>query len=146
MWLIIALGAATCVFTVLRLDVALINLRFFLLAAATLVFGSRITVQIPHTNDRVSVSDTFILLAMLLFDGELAILLAATDAFSSSLNISKKRFVILFNMAAIACSTFITVWTLRLGFGPISSLTQGSYTPHFIAAICIMAIVQYVAH
>ena len=44
----------------------------------------------------------------------------------------------------LTCSTFVTVWTLRLLFGPVSELPTHSISAVFITAICVMALVQYV--
>jgi len=143
MWLIIVLGAAACSFTIYELPIHDLGLRFVLLALVTLSFGSRIIVQIPRVKGKISVSDTFILLTMLLFGGEAAILLAGADAFCSSLRISKRKFTVAFNTSVFICSTFLTVWTLRFCFGSITELSQPGYTSHFIIAICVMALVQY---
>ena len=146
MWLVICLGAAACLVTLYRLPVSQLSGRFLLLSLITLTFGSRIIVQIPHVKGQISVSDTFILLTMLLFDGEAAILLAAADAFRSSLRISKSKLTITFNTAVFICSTFLTVWTLRLCFGSILELSQAVFTSQFMVAISVMALVQYVSN
>jgi signal transduction histidine kinase/ActR/RegA family two-component response regulator len=71
-------------------------------------------------------------------------LLAAAVALCESLRFSKKAMTMLFNSAVTACSTFLTVWTLRLCFGPIVDLPRGGYSATFIVAICIMALAQYI--
>jgi len=146
MWLVVLSGALASLTAAYNLPVSKLDLRFPLLALVTLVFGSRIVVQIPRVKGQVSVSDTFILLTMLMFDGEAAILLAAADAFCSSLRISKKKLTVLFNTGTFVCSTFATVTILRFCFGEISSISLGRYTSTFIVALCVMAIVQYVVN
>ncbi|HYE15430.1 MAG TPA: hypothetical protein VD968_13385, partial [Pyrinomonadaceae bacterium] len=146
MWLVIALGAVAAAYTATRLDVFELGLRFALLALLTLCFGSRVYVQIPRVKSTISVSDTFVLLALLLFDGDAAILLAAADAFFSSLRITKKRLTIAFNSAVYVCSTFLTVWTMRSAFGEISSLTGSGDNSRYLVAVCLMALVQYVSN
>src|SRR5206468_6472405 len=94
---------------------------------------------------QISVSDTFIMLVLLLFGGEAGILLAATDAVFSSRRITKKKLVITFNAAVYICSTFLTVSVLRLAFGDIKSLSHGDQSL-YIVAVCVMALVQYVAN
>ena len=143
---VITVGAVACLFTIGNLSLAHLGLRFALLALVTLALGSRIVVQIPRVRGKISVSDTFILLTMLLFDGEAAILLAAADALTSSFRISKQRLVIAFNTSVFICSTFITVWVLRLFFGPLTDLPQHGYTSKFIVSLCVMAFVQYVTN
>ena len=83
---------------------------------------------------------------MLLYGGEAAILLAAVVALCESLRFSKKPMTMLFNSAVTACSTFLTVWTLRLCLGPVGivELPRRDYSATFIVAICIMALAQYI--
>ncbi|MDT4953918.1 MAG: hypothetical protein QOJ02_2056 [Acidobacteriota bacterium] len=146
MWLIISLGAVASVFSVYHLSLANLDLRFLMLALITLGLGSRLSIQIPQLSSHISVSDTLIFLTMLLYGGDAAILLAAAEAFCSSLRFSKKAMTITFNSAVMACTTFITVWTLRFCFGPIIELPHGDFSANFISALCVMALVQYIAN
>jgi signal transduction histidine kinase/ActR/RegA family two-component response regulator len=146
MWLIISLGAVASAFSVYHLSLANLDLRFLMLALITLGLGSRLSIQIPQLSSHISVSDTLIFLTMLLYGGDAAILLAAAEAFCSSLRFSKKAMTITFNSAVMACTTFITVWTLRFCFGPIIELPHGDFSANFISALCVMALVQYIAN
>src|SRR5258707_4775043 len=104
-------------FTAWHLPLHRLDIRFLLLALATVCIGSRLSIQIPRVKAHVSVSDTFIFLTLLLFGGEAAILLATVEALCSSVRISTRTQVHFFNARAIACSTFLTLWALRLCFG-----------------------------
>ncbi|MGB7925107.1 MAG: EAL domain-containing protein [Pyrinomonadaceae bacterium] len=143
MLLVIAIGAATSIFSAYRLSYEQIDMRFLLLAVITIGIGSRITIQIPRVRGYISMSDTFIFLAVLLFGGEAGILLAAAEALCSSARFSKKPVTLLFNSCVMALSTFLTVWALRLAFGPIPNLLREGYSRTFIIALCLMALVQY---
>src|ERR1700716_2129677 len=83
-WSIIALGLLICLGSISRLNLSEIDLRFLVLTAITVIVGARITIQIPRVKGLISVSDTFIFLAILLFGREVAILLAAAEGLSSS--------------------------------------------------------------
>ncbi len=146
MWLIIAAGTAASAYAAARFSLGSLDLRFLLLAAVTLGLGSRLSVQIPRLSSHISVSDTLIFLTMLLYGGEVAILLAAAEAFCSSLRFSKKALTIMFNAAVMAASTFLTVWVMRLTFGPLTDLPHGDYSANYISAICVMALVQYISN
>jgi len=145
MRLIVALGAAVFLFSAYHLPIPRLDLRFLFLALITIGVGSCLTIQIPRLSSHISVSDTFIFLPMLLYGGEPAILLAAVVALCESLRFSKKPMTILFNSSVTACSTFLTVWTLRLCFTsvPIIDLPRRDYSATFIVAICVMALAQY---
>ena len=145
MWTVIVFGASLCIYTVKTFAVQENLLTFILFSLATLLFGSRIVVRIPKVKGCISVSDTFILLSILLFGGEAGVLLAGADALCSSPQVSKKPFVVLFNSAVYICSTFLTVWVLKYFFGSIVELTQRGFTTQFLIAISLMGLVQYVA-
>ncbi len=143
MWAVISLGAVASAFTVTQLRPATLGLRFILISLVTLAFGSRVSVSIPRVRGKISISDTFIFFALLLFGGEAAILLAAADGFCSSLRITKKKMVMGFNAGVYVCSTSLTVVILRISFGDIQQLPLGDQST-YISAVCVMALVQYV--
>ena len=76
-------------FSAYTLPVGQIDRRFIILGLAMLI-GSRITIEIPRAKGHISVSDTFVFLTLLLFGGQAAVLLAATEALTSSRRFSKK--------------------------------------------------------
>ncbi|HWS54089.1 MAG TPA: ATP-binding protein, partial [Pyrinomonadaceae bacterium] len=145
MWAFIAAGAAVCAHAVFNLPVARLDFRFALLTAVTLVVSSRCCIPIPRTTGQISVSDTFIFLTMLLYGGEAAVLLGAADLFAAS-RLGRGRFTWFtsaFNAAMMACSTFVTVRTLDLLFGTPTALPAGEFSAAFVAALCVMGLVQY---
>ena len=144
-WLVIAAGLAALSLSVLGFTRALIDIRFVVLVLATVLVGPRLSIQIPRVKAHISVSDTFIFLTLLLFGGEAAIVLATAEALCASARISKQARIHLFNAGATACSTFITVWTLRLIFGETVT-PHDAYSTNHLAAICAMAIVQYLGN
>ncbi|HJU54393.1 MAG TPA: EAL domain-containing protein [Pyrinomonadaceae bacterium] len=144
--LLIACGAGAVAFSVSRLSVDRLDGRFLLLAAVTLCIGSRITVKIPRLSSHISISDTFILLTILLCGGEEAVLLAALDGFCSTLHISRKTKTFLLNASVTALSTFVTVWVLRFLFGPVENHVQNGGSASFLIALCVMGVVQYVVN
>ena len=142
MWLVAAAGVATVAFSVYSLPVGQVDRRFMILGLAMLI-GSRVTIEIPSAKGHISVSDTFVFLTLLLFGGEAAVMLAATEALSSSHRFSKKPIVALFNAGVMAVSTGITAVVVTLAFGSPTQLWN-SYSPNLIVALCLMALVQYV--
>ncbi len=139
-------GLAVVIFSISGVHPAELGLPFVLLALVTIALGSRITVQFFRFDSCISISDIFIFLCLLLFDGEAAILLAALEGFFSSLRITKKPLTMAFNSASMAISTFLTVWTLRLLFGSIVDLSSGRVSSRLITATCTMAFVQYIVN
>lgn len=144
----IVVGLAVSAYCGFHLPMARFDLRLVLLTAVTVVISSRLCVPIPNTTGQISVSDTFIFLALLLYGGEVAVLLAAAEHFSASRFSSKpmSMFTSLFNAAMMACSTFVTVLTLRLLFGSIVALPKGDFSATLVVALCVMGLVQYVTN
>ncbi|HEX8145199.1 MAG TPA: histidine kinase dimerization/phospho-acceptor domain-containing protein, partial [Pyrinomonadaceae bacterium] len=146
MWSVIAAGAAVCLFSAYHLPVAQLDVLFLLLAFSTIAVTSGIAVQMPGVNGRITLSETFIFLTMLLYGGEAAILLAAADGIRSSLLISRKTVTISYNAALLSVSTFLTVWALRFFFGNVVNITHGKFSAQFLLAVCVMGFVQYIGN
>ncbi len=146
MGMIIAAGVAVSLYSLYRLPIAQLDVLFLLLAVVTVAITSRITVRVPGVNGRITISETLIFLAMLLYGGEAAILLAAADGFCSSLLISRKPITLAYNSALLAFSTFLTVSVVQFFLGPLVNLPRGAFSAHFVLAICVMALVQYLCN
>src|SRR2546423_435393 len=148
-WLIVTLGAITCLLSAYHLPAAQLDARFLFLALFTVTFGPRLTIQVPRAKVHISLSDSFVFLTLLVYGGEAAVLLAAAEAFSASLRFRKKGVTIrfdtfLFNSAMTAVSTFLTVSALQLSFGTLADLPHHRPSGTFIAALSVMALAQYI--
>jgi signal transduction histidine kinase/ActR/RegA family two-component response regulator len=148
MWAFIAAGAAVILYAALNLPASRLDLRLVPLVAFTLLVSSRFCIPIPRTTGQISFSDVFIFLTLLLYGGEVAVLLAAAELFAAS-RLGKKRlsmFTSFFNSAMMACSMLTTVVVLRALFGDETLLRRGEFSVAFVAALCVMALVHYVAN
>jgi diguanylate cyclase (GGDEF)-like protein len=141
MWSVILLGGVMIIAAAGRLPWSTLGLRFLVLACITVVISARFSVRIPRANTNVTVSDTFIFLVMLLYGGPAAILVAATEGFTSGLRISKTPRTIFFNSAVMACSTAVTVVTLWL-IGVDAKASVGAT----LIAVSVMALAQYLSN
>jgi diguanylate cyclase (GGDEF)-like protein len=149
--LVLAAGAAICAQTLFRFPVAHVDWQFLILAAVLVGFSARLTIQVPQVNAHISFSDTLTFLALLLYGGDAAILLAATEALCSSLRFRRqgvaiKTRTILLNAAVMACSMFLTVTVLRLKFLPITTIPSITHWPTLFLALAVMALTQYLAN
>jgi hypothetical protein len=118
------------------------DLRFLLLAMITVIVSSRFAVKIPRASTNVTVSDTFIFLALLVYGGFAGIFLAAAEGLISGVRITKKPLNVAFNSAMMACSTLLTVLIVRFFFGPMAELRFKGWQ-YFVAATGAMAMAQY---
>lgn len=143
--LTIAAGAAVLAYSGLHITREQLDIRFLLLALFTVLIGPRLSIPIPRVKAHISVSDTFVFLSLLLFGGEAAIFLATAEALCASVRISSRYRTHLLNASVMACTTFITVWTLRLTFGDTLRL-HDFYSSNYVVVLCLMAVVQYLGN
>lgn len=129
-----------------RLELQLLDLRFAIIVAVTLLISSRIIIPIPRFSAHISVSDTFVFLILLLYGTEAAVLVAGAEAFLSSRRFSKKGVTIFFNWACAVCSAFITAQALQSWFGEVTLIRNLPLSATLIGATCAMALVQYGAN
>ncbi|MFN2416007.1 MAG: ATP-binding protein [Pyrinomonadaceae bacterium] len=145
MWGAVALGAGALVYSAATLPVARLDVRFLLLGLLVCV-SSHVAVRIPRVSGRITVSDTLIFLTLLLYGGEAAVLLSALEGVYASLRISRRALTIFFNSAVLALSTFLTASALRALFGAADLTGANDYSAYSLAAVFVMALVQYVAN
>ncbi|HEX3186556.1 MAG TPA: EAL domain-containing protein [Pyrinomonadaceae bacterium] len=144
-WLVVALGAATCLYAAYYLPANRIDGYFLLLAVITAVIGSRIAIRIPQINVNITVDDTFVFIALLHYGGEAAVLIGALAGVCSALRISRKLRTVAVGGAALAFAVFATATVLKLSFGSTTNLLQRGISTA-ITALCVMGLVQYLVH
>src|SRR6476619_6141927 len=102
MWSIIAAGTGMVLHAAVTLPRGIIDGYFLLLTLITAVIGSRIAIRIPRINVNITVEDTFVFIALLLYGGEAAILTAALAGICSALRISRKVRTVAFGAGSLA--------------------------------------------
>src|ERR1044071_1262140 len=143
MRILAATGLGITLFSFYHLRFAELGLPLVLMALVCAGVASRIVVRFFRFESCISISDIFVFLTLLLFDGEAAIVVAALEGFFASLRITKKPLTMFFNSGAMAWSTFTTVWVLRFWFGPIAQLNQGGLSSRVVVMTSAMAFVHY---
>jgi signal transduction histidine kinase/ActR/RegA family two-component response regulator len=144
MWSLVIAGAVIVVGSLYQLPYRDLDARFGFLCLMVMA-SALIAIPIPRVSGRITVADTFVFLTMLLYGGPAAILVSALEGIAATLIISKKPRTILFNAAILATSTFFTASALTWKFGSITDISR-SFSEKFFIAICIMALVQYIAN
>jgi len=105
---VIVAGFLVVTWSVHQLTVQPVGFQWFLLAALTLVSGSA-TVRLPSVPASISISETFVFAAVLLYGPSAGTLIVALDGLVISFWISKRRqepYRALFNMSAPAVSAW----------------------------------------
>jgi len=146
LWVIIGCGSLAFIYSALRVDFGQFDSRLALMGVMALLLTSRITIPLPRYSSQISVSDTFVFLVLLLYGSAAAVVVGALEAFLSSLYFSRRPLTRMFNWGSAAFSILITSSVLELVFGNIVALRTKPLTATFVAAICTMALTQYVAN
>ena len=126
MYAVLTVGFVCLAFALYNFPYSEISFQLILLVALTLGLGSRISIQIPRFTSHIAVSDTFIFLALMLFGGEVAIVLAALEAFTSSWRFCTKKISVFFNAAMWALSMTAVEGVLKL---------SGYYTKDYLHGV-----------
>ena len=145
MWLIVTAGMVSVLYAAITLPTGIIDGYFLLLTLITAVLGSRIAIRIPKISGNITLEDTFVFIALLLYGGEAAVMIAALAGICSALRISRKVRTVAFASAALACSVFTTAAVLKLTFGSTTNLLKNGASLAIIA-LCVMGMVQYLVH
>src|ERR1043165_1962516 len=136
MWSVVTAGTAFVLYSAITLPKGIIDGYFLLLTLITAVIGSRIAIRIPKIKVNITVDDTFIFIALLLYGGEAAVIIGALAGICSALRISRKVRTVAFGSGALACSVFTTASALKLAFGSTTNLLNGGASIAIIA-LCL---------
>ena len=145
MWFLVSAGAGIVFISLYDLRFPDLDERFLILCLMTMA-SSLVAIKIPRVTGRITVADTFVFLTMLLYGGPAAILVSALEGFAVTIIISKRARIYLFNSAILATSTFFTASILQWALGPPEHIIAKGFSDTFFLAICIMALVQYLAN
>lgn len=148
---IIASGIIVCSIALYNLPFGELNLRFFVLSTITILFASRLSVQIPKSKVYFLMGDSLIFLTLMLYGGEAAVILAGAEAFCTSLRLKRqgvfhKFSTILQNTGIMACSTAATyaavlIYNFAGGFKHVPANWAD-----FLAFLGLIGIVQFAAN
>ncbi|HSE30110.1 MAG TPA: bifunctional diguanylate cyclase/phosphodiesterase [Pyrinomonadaceae bacterium] len=145
LWLVIVAGVASCGYAAVNFPLHVLDLYFIPLLAGTVLIGSRVAIRIPRINTNITVDDTFVFIALLLYGGETAILLGSLAGVCAALRISRRFRTVAFASAAIAVAVSVTALALHFLFGSTTNLfNRGGSTA--MIALCMMGLVQYLVH
>ncbi|HKY44012.1 MAG TPA: EAL domain-containing protein [Pyrinomonadaceae bacterium] len=145
MWLIVAAGILCVLSAAYTLPTGIIDGYFLLLTLITAVLGSRIAIRIPQISGNITLEDTFVFIALLLYGGEAAVMIGTLAGICSALRISRKVRTVAFGSASLACSVFTTAMIVKTIFGSTTNLMDRGASLAIIA-LCVMGMAQYLFH
>lgn len=149
----LALPAAglIAVWSVLGLRFELMDVWLVVLTAATVLFSSFLRIQLPRTKIHLTISDATVFLLMLLYGGEVAVLVSALEAAVASLNFRRHGVpistqTIAVNVAIATISVFATAIGVTAIFGRPEAAIGGASITMLAAILFAMATLQFVVH
>ena len=145
-WLTIVAATVVLSYCVSQVSAADVDLRYLLIALLTILLSSRISITIPNASGNLTISDTFIFLVMLLYGREMAVFVAAAEGGYSTTRYGRKADTVAFNVATMGLSTFLSATAVQALYGPVELLPHTPNLRSFLGAVCVMAIVQYIAN
>lgn len=145
MILVLVAGLVCTGLAIVNFPLDRIDLYFALLVAITIGLGTQVTIPIPQLKSHIAVSDLFVFLALIMFGGPVAMLLAGVEALISSWRFCSKKITIFFNASSAAISTAAVVGVLHaIGIREEAQLHgQEGYVQDFLIALSVMTIVYF---
>ncbi|MDQ6785656.1 MAG: EAL domain-containing protein [Acidobacteriota bacterium] len=149
--ILLPLGLAVCALSLYNFPLAKVDLTLIVLSIITVFFSSYLKIQLPRTKIHLTVSDALIFLSLLTYGGEVAVLLAACESFSTSLNFRREGISIKFNTIAInvaiaATATFVTAFVANQVFGSIDGIVNDGNNTHLAELLITMVLAQFVVN
>ncbi|MBC7900135.1 MAG: diguanylate cyclase, partial [Saprospiraceae bacterium] len=146
--LLLPMGLAAVAWALYGFPVEKVNGALILLSIITIFFSSYLRIQLPRTKIHLTVSDALIFLSLLIFGGEVAVLLAVLETAFTSLNFRRQGVTIKFktvviNIMIAAVSVFVTAIAVSWAFGTPDAILATYGTTGFIWALAVMAISQF---
>ncbi len=142
-WLIIIIGLLVLGSAFFDIFSNEIEPKFLLLVAFTCLVASRIDIKFRKFNGTITVSDSFVFLALLLWGAPAAIISAAAESATCTFRLdSRLAKTYLFNIASMSIVTWCTAGVLKLFFGEITKISELQLSA-FLLAIATMALTHY---
>lgn len=122
-----------------------INTGVITLGALTIFCSCYLRIQLPRVNIHLTISDGMIMIAMMLYGGEVALIIAVIESFLASLNIRRlggtiKPKTILANIYFAAISVFVVTKIVNAMFGSGDRILHRDDLTSFVWLLIIMSV------
>lgn len=144
-------GVAAIVWAIYRFPVEKIDVGLGVLAVVMVFFSSYLRIQLPRVNIHLTISDALLIVVLLLYGGEISILLAALESGSTSLNLRRKGVTIKtktigLNIIISAISIFVTNYVAGYIFSSYGSFSEIRDFTTFILLLVTMGVSQFLVN
>src|SRR6476469_6222285 len=144
---------ATVVWAVLGITPGELSPGVITISLLTIFCSCYLRIQLPRVNIHLTISDGLIILTMLLYGGQIALLLAVVETFLASVNIMRqglaiKARTILVNVYFAAISVFCANQAAHFVFGDVDLVLRRSSDnfPTFVWLLAVMSLSLFLAN
>ncbi len=136
---------ASIVWAIMGIPASRIDSGVVTVAVLTVFCSFYLRIQLPRVNIHLTISDTLVMLAMLLYGGEIAVILAVLEMAAGSLNLRRKGVAIsvktiFVNMMIAPTAVFAAAKVISLIFGPIEVVLHRDDFANFVQLLVVMSI------
>lgn len=139
------LAAIAVVWSLLGISPEKINAGVITLGALTIFCSCYLRIQLPRVNIHLTISDGMIMIALMLYGGEIALLIAVIESFLASLNIRRlggtiRPKTILANIYFAAISVFVVTKVVNFIFVSSDRILHRDEFTSFVWLLIVMSI------
>ncbi len=146
-WLVIVCGLPVFFAAAVELYASPTNLNLLLLIVFTTLFASRISIKFPSFNGTITVSDSLIFVALLMWGQPAAIMTAVAEAIALTIRLRSKLLrTYLFNITSSTLTTWFGATVLFETFGSAETISHDLPAFSFVLAMCLLALSYYVGN
>ena len=141
-------GLAAIVWAIVTFPIGKVSIGLVTLSLVTVCFSSYLRIQLPRTKIHLTISDALVFLSLLVYSGQVALLLAVFETTFTSINFRRqgvtiKPKTIVINVLIAAFSIFVTSSVVTAIFGdPTAVIDSGRYS-QFVWLLGVMAVTQF---
>ncbi len=149
--LVLSVALFASVISVYNFPFGKLDGTLLILAIITIFFSSSFQIQLPRTKIHLTVSDALIFLSLLIYGGEISVLMAVCESIYTSFHFRRKGInikpqTIALNGAIAALSTFVTALTANYFFGSITTAADPSNISAFVMLLGVMVFTQFIVN
>jgi diguanylate cyclase (GGDEF)-like protein/PAS domain S-box-containing protein len=142
-WSIVASAGVIVAVSVYQVFKQSLDWQFIALLVFTSLIASQISIKIPRFNGTITVSDTFIFIALLVWGESAAVITAVIESIASTSKVSRRYQTYFFNIAVSAITIWTTSQVVSAFSGESAGLAAHVSNSSFALAMCVMGLTYY---
>ncbi len=148
---LVPLGLFAASWAIYRFPTQRISAGMLALSIVTVFFSSYLRIQLPRTKTYLTMSDAMIMLSMLIYGGEVAVLLSILETAYNSISLYRKGVEIQFktavsNIAIGAASVLVATIIIRTFFGSIPGVLENGDTSTYVRLLALMTAALFLSN